>query len=164
MTNIITEVEQKIHTKKYFDAQKRYLDVANNASIGVVITATTKNLHLVAEISAEGKSWLDSYIGTTFSAEGTLLPTFNRYGSPTSPKATAILKENPTVDSLGTQRFQKLILGGTGGQSTGATSGDRVESIIEKGQTIYVELTNKAGTAKDVGIIIEWYEEDQVES
>jgi len=154
---VIDIIHEAIHRKEYFDVQKVYTGVANASKVRFNIVATTKDLHLVFTTDAEGKSRFRSYIGTTFSAPGTELPEFNRYIDE-APDPTGQVFENPTVTLLGTQRFDKLILGGLGPQSTGQSSGSRVETILAAGNSVYVEIENVSGQSKDIGITVEWYE------
>ena len=160
LANIVSMTDTKaiINEKRYFDYQERFLDVADDATITFKLSAVTKDMHLVIIVDAEGKSHLDSYENTTFSTNGTEQTTFNRFID-NAPDATSKIYLTPTVTTIGDKRFSKLILGGTGPQSTGSTGGVFVESVLSKGYDLYLVITNKSGQAKDYGVTIEWYEE-----
>jgi hypothetical protein len=150
-------VHEHIHRGECFDVQKVYAGVANAGKVRFNTIAGAKAMQVTVTVDAEGKARFRSYAGTTFSAPGTSLATFNRDLGEAQP-ATGSVRENPTVGVLGAQRFDKLILGGLGPQSTGLSSGQRVETIIPAGLSLYVEIENVSGQAKDIGITVEWYE------
>lgn len=149
---------KKIHEKGFFDYQKRYLSVADNATITLQLKAINKQMHLIITTDAEGKTYFDSYRSTTYTDDGVEADTFNRFID-NAPDAECKIYETPTVDVLGSGRFQKLILGGTGPRTTGSSSGNGIESVLDVGQNLYLVWTNKSGQAKDYGITVEWYEE-----
>ena len=152
-------VHRHIHKKNFFDYQKRFLNLADDGTIELLLKATTKQMHLIITVDAEGKSYFDSYVGGTYS-DGTLQTSFNRFID-NAPAASGGIYLTPTVSTVGTVRFEKLILGGTGPQSTGASGGSRVESILDVNTELLIVITNKSGQAKDYGITIEWYEESE---
>jgi len=158
--NLVTmsDVTNHIHEKQYFDYQKRFLAVANDGTVTLKLEATTKDMHVIANLDVEGKAYFDSYVDTVYTDDGTLQDTFNRFIDD-APAALSKIYLTPTVSDNGTQRFQKLIAAGSRPFSTGASTGGRVESIVAKGFNVYLVITNKSGSAQDFGVTIEWYEE-----
>ena len=67
---------------------------------------------------------------------------------------------NPVPTDTGDSRGFRLILGGTVGQTTGATGGSKLESIIASGTEFLIGVTNLATAVKDIGVTIDWYESD----
>ena len=150
-------VHERIHVKKMFDFQRVFLDTANNSVIYVSIRPQLVEAHLVITINAEGKSWFKSYVDSTWTSDGTLGTTFNRHID-LAPPADALVYYSGTPNVLGTQRFDKLLLGGTGPQSSGTSGSERIETVIDEGRELTIAITNKSGQAKDIGIELEWYE------
>lgn len=158
MIQSIDVVHQRIHKKEFYDSQKRVLDIADDGTFSLLIEAQKKEMHLIIITDAEGKSHFDSYVDPTVTDKGTELTAFNRYIDG-APKATGTVYLNPTATANGTQRFEKLILGGLGPNSTGATGGEsRVESILDPGHSLLIVVTNVSGQTKDYGVTVEWYE------
>lgn len=154
----ISENEQAIHDGRTYDYQERFLAVANDATIEIILEATTKDMHLVVITDAEGKTYFDSFGNPTYTG-GTDGNVFDRKIGENVPSATGLVKVSPTITDDGDTRFEQLILGGTGPQSTGGTKGSRSESILTAGNKLLIRWTNKSGQAKDYGISVEWYEE-----
>lgn len=150
-------VHENIHDKNFFDFQKTFIDVLNNGYVRISLRPQTKEMHLIITVETEGKCYFKSYIDTTWTDDGTLESTFNRYIND-SPAADAQIYSQGTVDTLGTQRFDKLIPGGTGFFSTGATSSSRVETVLDSGLELTLEVQNVSNTSDDIGITVEWYE------
>ena len=156
---VIDVVHENIHDKNFWDSQYIFDDVANDGVAYISIRATQcKEMHFTVAVDAEGKCLFKSYVNTTWADDGIEGDIFNRYING-APDATGLIYYAGTPDVLGTQRFQKLILGGLGPQSTGSSAqGSRVESVLDPGNEITIEITNVSGNVKDFGVIIEWYE------
>lgn len=159
---MIDYVHEKIHEGVFFDAQHVFATVANNGKVYLRFKTTTKEAHLTIALSVDGNTLFKSYIGTTYTADGTEITAFNRLidsGSEETP--TVEVYHTPTIDTLGTSRFNQFIPGGSGPLSTGITGSDRIETIISAGKDILIELTNVSGVSQDyIGIVAEWYETD----
>jgi len=148
---------ENIHNKNMFDWQKIFFSVADDDYIYLSLRPQTKEMHLIVTIEAEGKAIFKSYSDTTWTADGTEGDTFNRYIND-APDADSKIYYGGIVDTLGDQRFDKLILGGTGPRSTGSTSSDRIESVLQPLKELTIAVQNISGLAKDFGMSIEWYE------
>jgi len=96
---------------------------------------------------------------TFYTNGGTLTSSFNRKTS-ASDDSDVDVYVSPTIDSLGDLRGERLILGGAVGQTTGATGGDVIESIIAPNTEFLISVTNTSTAAKDIGIAIDWHESD----
>lgn len=152
-------VHRHIHKKEYFEYQERFIDVADDGTIHIRFVADAKELHAVLSIDAGGDAWFDSYVDSTYTDPGTEKTPFNRYID-TAPASDGKVYLTPTVDVLGTKRFERLIIGGSGQKTSGGSTASRVESILAPGHTLDLIITNKAGATKDIGVAIGWYEED----
>lgn len=154
---VIDQTHSEIHKKNVFDFHHVFESLASGGTAYVSVRATTKELHIVFTIMAEGKARLKSYNNTVWSDDGTAGSTFNRYIG-TAPTSTSEIYYDGSVTTLGTQRFDELLLGGSNPQSSGATQGDRIESIIGKGEEVTIEITNDSTSEQDYGVVAEWYE------
>jgi hypothetical protein len=159
-SNAITSIDlvhKKIHDKKFYDYQEIFFAVPNNGVIRLSMRSADISCHLTIILDCEGKAYFRSYSDTTYIDEGTAGYIFNRFIDD-APPSTATVRENVVVDQLGQRRFRKLILGGTGPQSSGASNGSRVETVLCHNHELYFEITNVSGQAKDIGVTLEWYE------
>jgi hypothetical protein len=94
---------------------------------------------------------------TFYTNGGTLTSSFNRKTS-ASDDSDVDVYVSPTIDSLGDLRGERLILGSAVGQTTGATGGSKLESIIASGTEFLIGVTNLSTAVKDIGITIDWHE------
>lgn len=156
----IDYIHNKIHQGAMFDADKVFLSVANNTSSYMCIKSTTREVHLTIAISTEGTCYVNSYIDTTYTDCGTQITAFNRKiddGSEASP--TAEVYHTPTIEDLGTQRYEQLLPGGSRNFAQGGSGSSRIETILYPGKELLVEITNVSGSTIDQGVVFEWYEE-----
>lgn len=156
----IDEVHNNIHEKKFYDTQKVVTDVADDGYVYVSLRPQSKEMHLIVTIDVEAKAYFKSYVDTTWTADGTEMTIFNRYID-SAPASTVLTYLNGTVNVLGTQRFEKLLPGGYGPFSSGATASGRIESILDAGIELTLEIQNVSGSAQDIGVTVEWYEVEE---
>ena len=157
----IDVVHERIHAKKMFDFQKVFLSTANGSVTYVSIRPQLVEAHLVITLDCEGKSYFKSYVDSTWTTNGTLGTIFNRHIND-APEADAIVYYDGTPNVLGMLRFDKVILGGLGPQSTGASGTQRIETVVDEGKELTIAVTNVSGQTKDLGISLEWYEPDSI--
>ncbi len=155
----------KIHEGVTFTADYLKEAVANDGFERVHIKAVDKHIHLVIKSDVGGKFTFKTYSDTTYTALGTLsngvnLTKYNRKIG--GDNSNALVYFAPTVNALGTLRVNTLLPGGTGPQTTGASDGSRVETIIPAGHDLLLVYQNKSGQAKDMSVTLEWYEIDPV--
>lgn len=157
----IDRVHQAVHEGKSFTANYEELLVANDGIARLRISTGSRPAHLVITSESEGKFRFRTYIGSTYSLQGTAadgikLSVFNRFVGGVNPTAT--VRYNPTVTAIGTVRGIRTIFGGTGPQSTGGGGSDRIESIIPANSDFLIVLTNVSGQQKDLSLVLDWYE------
>lgn len=158
----IDKIHQEIHEGQVTTINYLALGVLNDGYARLRITTGAKPFHVALYFDVEAKVYIKTYSGTTYSVDGTLpdanLIVFNR--NPANAKSfLSTIRYNPIVNVLGTQRGNRMLPGGTGGNSVGLSGGERVESIIPANSDFLLEVQNKGGQTKDIGIIIEGYEE-----
>ena len=156
----ISYTHKKVHEGKIWDAQKTFSISSNGGEILFRIKATTKNLHIIFNVTAGADARFESYYGTTYTDDGIAVPIFNRIVNGITGE-TAEVYHTPTVNVLGTQRFDKFIPGGSGRQSSGGSDQSRIETIISAGQELLIKVVNLSSQTENAGITAEWYEEDE---
>ncbi len=158
MLTINTDLtHEKVHEGISFVSNTLFTSVADSDSVYVRFKATTKAMHIIFKVEVEGKSFLKTYEGTTYTDDGTAVNVFNRVvgGGVTE---TGEVYKTPTIDVLGAQRGNRLIPAGRGGTATGGSGGNRVESIILPGNELLIEVENASGQSRDIDIVADWYE------
>lgn len=161
--NLVTISTQhyKVHIGSYFTANYLEKAVASNGFMKLLVKTGAESAHLDIYVASEGKAYFKTIASPTITDEGVLpdgvkLTSFNRRGGTNSQDT--IVKHTP-VYTGGTLRGNRLIIGGTGGTAIGSTSNSRIESIISPNTTFVIELQNVSGQARDMEIVLDWYEE-----
>ncbi len=148
---------QKIHEGNSFVVNELFNSVSNGDSVYVRFKAISQSMHIIFRVEVEGKAFLKTYEGTTYTNDGTVVTPFNRIVGD-GKSVDAEIYHTPTINTLGTQRGNRLIPAGTGGTATGGSGGSRAESIILPGNELLVEVENASGQARDIDIIADWYQ------
>jgi hypothetical protein len=110
--------------------------------------------------ASAGPYKIEFYTGTTVSATGTELPSFNRR-STSSNVALAKLYVGPAIVDLGI-RFSGLLLPATevggGGGGTGSVTFESLPFEVDCAQKILIRVTNLDGLGADFGYKFDWSE------
>ena len=107
---------------------------------------------------SEGKSRLKTYIGTTYSANGTVYTPFNRQTKEAN-NLECVVYVNPTINVLGTARGNDFVgSGGATAQRIGGTGSSDIETIVNAGTELLIEVQNVRGSASDLNLICNIYE------
>jgi len=154
----ITEQQRKIVGGKAFVLNHIFEDVPAGETRYLKFDTNDYNAHIIILIESEGKSIFNTYANSTYTDVGTVKSGFNRKTSGGTHDAD--ININPTIDDIGDKRGDRLILGGTRGQTTGATGGDPLISDIDKNTSFLISLTNVASSSKDIGLVLDWHETD----
>lgn len=152
----IDAVHQAIHLRGMYTISRTALAVANNGYHDIhVIPPAGYEAHLRFLIVTEGKAYLKTYLGTTYTVPGTAIIPFNRA---TNGDATTLLAyHTPTINVLGTLRGDDMIPGGTGGNASGGNISGEFESVISPLSDVLFRVQNVKGTAGDLNIILNYY-------
>lgn len=154
----IEAVHEAVHEGKVHTISYTKLAVANNGTLIIRIKANSKDVHARFAWLTEGKSTIKTYVGTTFSANGTVYTPFNRRTS-LSNSLVSNTYIDPTVNVLGTQRGDDFIgAGGATPERVGGTGSTDVETIIDKNTEWMMVITNLRGSASDINFIANIYE------
>lgn len=151
----------KVHEGKMLYVGKVYLDVANNATVYVRhISGATKYLHSEVTIDTVGQWEFNSYSGTTYSNNGTIIPIINRKSDSTYVPQV-VFRHTPVINVLGTQRLNFVFGGGTTpARSISGNFSERLESIFAPNTDVLVGCTNQSGSAQYITFTYNFYEED----
>lgn len=145
----------KMHAMSYTE-----LDVADGSSLFVLMVAgEDKDIHLRLNYGGEFKTRLKSYVNTIYTdASGTEYIPFNRQTAlPNTLESKFYI--NPTISNNGDQRGNEFI--GTGGspvQRVGGDSTNDLETIVNAGTVLLIEIMNDGGSVSDLEFSAAVYE------
>ena len=152
----IDAVHQAIHLRGMYTVSKTFLAVASDgyADIHLIIPADYE-AHTRITVASEGKAYIKTYIGTTYTVPGTGITPYNRATGGDITTVTALHTTTPNV--LGTLRADDLIVGGSGGNAVGGGINPEFESIVAPASDWLIRVQNKGGAVKDINITINYY-------
>jgi len=147
-----------VHSEKTYTISYRAPAVAINGYLDIHLTGVTNDAHLKVNYSSEGKAIFNSYVGTTYTNEGTTLTPWNRCICATNV-ATTLVRLNPTINVLGSKRTDEFV-GSAGAAVTraGGVGGSNIETIINPGCDILLRLQNISGSTSDLQMTLNFYE------
>jgi len=152
----IDPVHQAIHERGMYVISKTFLAVANSGYARIhIVPPAGYEAHVRLSVNTEGKCYLKTYTGTTYTNAGTAMTPFNRATS--GGASTLLAYHTPTINVLGTPRGDDMVGGGFGGNSFGANANQEFESVIAPGTDFMLELQNEAGSAKDINLVFNYY-------
>lgn len=132
-----------------FGAEYRNAALANDGTLFLKVTATTKPVTLVFGAGVEALTWVNSYSGTTLTTPTTLTPYNYLIGG--TEVATATIQVATAASVLGTQRGNTQVGSGAAGTGVGGSTTSR-PTTLKPGNSVTLALTNKGGTAKSVSV------------
>ena len=153
-------IHSKVHEGEMLYTTKVFLAVPNNGFVYIRhISGSTKYLHSEVKVDTIGQWEFTSFSGTTYSADGTILPILNRKSDSTYVPEV-VFRHTPTINVLGTQRLNLVFGGGTNpSQAISGAFSERIESIFAPNTDVLVGLQNQSGTPQYVTITYNFYEE-----
>ena len=160
---LINVLHQAVHEKKMHTISYTKESVASDGSLFVrIIAGANKDIHTRISFSGEGKTRLKSYKGTTYTGNGTLYVPFNRQTKePNNLEATVYI--DPVIDTLGEQRGNDFVGSGAAGARAGGTGNGEIETIINAGTELLIEIVNASNATSDLGCIVNLYERNKFE-
>lgn len=148
----------EIHEGNFYTISHLFTSVANDGYARMRIKTLSKRAHVQLFTSVEGKAYVKTYSGTTYTGNGTELTPSNRNTASTNT-ATAKIYHTPTIDVLGTQRADEFTGSGSNpSNQIGSQGSGRFETVLDYEKDLLVELQNKLGQVADMCIIISFYE------
>jgi len=167
--SIIRFVHHEVHEGNTFQASYKSPDaapIADNAAVDfLLIAGDVAEPHFVFSVACGGDCEVEFYEGTTVTNNGAALQAFNMHRHLAADKiATMRVFQGPTVNVIGLRLQDVLLPGGTGpAQSPGGTARPNTEWVLHPGVTYLLRVTNRAGAAQPVSILVQWYELVHVE-
>lgn len=158
-SGILSTIEyehQRIHEGEMFTVLE-VTDLGNGATRDILVVSpdTVKWTHIVWEIEHELETTIQFYQGTTYSAIGTAVSSYNRNGN-SNNVATTLVYHTPTITDVGT-------LIGTIQQGDGKKAGgsDRLsnEFILKRNCAYLVRVTNLTASNNLIFTKLNWYEQ-----
>lgn len=165
-TQSIAHVRQ--HEGSMYHAGVRDEVLGDDANLDILFINNSVHSHACESMACGGDSFVDVYEDpfTDVNSLGTGMVARNRNRTFPDNTVQSSLYSNPFTDvnSLGTPlEYGGVIIGGSGGNSTGGGSGnDFFEWEFETGRSYLIRLTNKSGGAKLSSNQLNWYQKDDV--
>ena len=160
---IITPPHQVVHEGKMNTISYTKEDVADAGDLKVLVVASAnEDVHLRIAFNGEGKTRIKTYSGSVVDVQGTEKTPFNRQVGLASTFNGSVYIDSTFTD-LGTLRGNDFL--GTGGiapQRAGGTGNSDIETIVNAGTTLLIQVVNASGTASDLGLILNMYERNKI--
>ncbi len=153
----ITGFHHKTHLGQAHIVSNKFAAIADDgvADIYVKVPAGIEP-HIVFHRDIEGDADVELFEDTTVSADGTALTPRNLNRNSTNISTVSFF-HTPTVTSPGTQLFIEWNAAGSGGQAAGS-EGAFDEFELAKGKNYLFRVTNRSGSAKNIGSFARYYE------
>jgi hypothetical protein len=157
---VMDYLHNKVHVGEMLFISKVYLNVANGATVYIRhVSGPTKYLHSEVIIETVGQWEFTSYSGTTYTANGTIIPIINRKSDSTYVPEV-VFRHTPTPLVLGTVRLNFVFGGGTNpSKSISGSFSERLESVFAPNSDVLVGVTNQSGSNQYVTFTYNFYEE-----
>jgi hypothetical protein len=161
----IDVVHSKVHEGVSYTANYLEKALASNGYMRIHVKTGAKSAHALIEVESEGKVYFRTFSDSTVTVDGTgpgtgdadKLTLFNRCGCCSNGNKTQIFY-TPTYSNIGLKRGNRIFPFGTGGTAVGGSAGSRIESIFAPNTSYILEIQNVSGQARDIGVVIDWYE------
>ena len=156
----ILDIHDKVDRGEVFFISKTFLEVPNNGSIYLRhVTGDTQHLHSILNIETSSQWLFTSFIGTTYTDNGTILNPINRRSDSTR-SLKSVFYHTPTIDVLGSERLDFMF--GVGANPSNVSTSqlsDNLESIFAPNSDVLIRLTNLSGSIKYISTIFNVYED-----
>lgn len=154
----------KVHKGESYTVNYLEKALVNNGYMRLHVKTGSKSAHTIIEVESEGKVYFRTFSNITATADGTApgtaitdkLTLFNRCGLCANGNTTKVFYA-PTYTG-GLMRGNRVFPFGTGGTAVGGSSASRIESILAPNQSYLIEVQNVSGQARDISIVLDWYE------
>jgi len=135
----------------------RTIDLTNSQVFDILLVTpnTTKWSHFIEAFASEAESNVKLYEGTTTSADGTSIPSFNNNRN-SANTAAMLVYHTPTITGIGTLLTEKNM--GAGKAQGGSLSRGDKELILKQNTKYLVRITNNTTSNNWFNYDFEWYE------
>lgn len=153
----VVDAHTRVHMGAMFRAGVVVGNVANNASIEVIITTPADDWpHFIFQPAFDGSADFAIFESPTFTG-GTAMPSYNMKRTSARTWGGTIV-HTPTITNDGTQIMIGHLAGGTGPHTGGGDSEGFGSEWIFKASTSYLlRLTNRTGNTNRGGFSPTWY-------
>jgi hypothetical protein len=148
-----------LHAGRLFEGSHIFPSVDNNTTVKVHFkTSSVNDTHMILSVVLLGEAQVELLEAPAVTANGTIVTTYNANRQSTTV-ADGIFYHTPTVTvATGATLFSSVFPGGRVNQANGFVGFAR-ERMLKQNTSYVLSITNKAGVAKDITSIIEFYEE-----
>lgn len=153
---------QMINDGNFFTASKLFTTVADDAISYIRAKSGDKYCSFSFSVSVTGKAYIFTYSGTTYTVDGTATLLVNRNTTAGLAAPETVIYHTPTVNVLGTKRFEDLIPGGEHVQTrAGSVGGASIVTKLAPDQDLLIAVQNKSGAAIDASVVINFFETEE---
>ena len=160
---VIDFAHQEVHEgETWFTSYKspEGADIADNGTIEILIKVSAAMFaHAVFGVAAGGDAEIEFFEDPVVVADGNLLPIWNMKRGTVSVPGTAVY-QGPTLGGNGDRLINSFAPGGTKQQAHGAVERAGTEWILNKDTNYLLVFTNRAGSAKPMSIVFQWYDHE----
>lgn len=150
---------QMINEGNFFTASKLFAAVADSGYAYMRIKNGAKYCFFSFSVAVTGKAYIATHLGTTYTADGTAALLVNRNTTAGLDSPAAVVYHTPTINVLGTTRFEDLIPGGEHVQTrVGSVGGASIGTKLAPSQDLLIAVQNKSGAAIDASVVINFFE------
>lgn len=157
---IIQSDHHEIHTGDTYLVSYKSPDaspIADNGTVVIILTTSTKEIHMVYDHACGGDSEFELSEGPTVTAAtGTPMTPQNKNRNFSNANVTTALRD-PTVTNIGVLIENTFAPGGTGPTAGGGIGGSRNEWELKPNTKYMFRVTNRSGNNQPISIRIEWY-------
>ena len=154
---VVDSVHHEVHEGEMMHVSYGVSNLANNASLDVLLTTGVSEVHTVIRYAAGGDANIYLYESPTV-ANGTALTVYNMTRN-NSRTAATVAKHTPTVSATGsTALISEFLPGGSGGQAGGGSVRLGTEWILLPSTNYLIRITNLAAGIQQASIAVEFYE------
>jgi len=156
----ISEEHNQAHRGTQRRAVATFLELADDATGYVLIrTTNTADTHLHISYNVGGNSLVTISSAPVITSTDTLLIVANLNQEDFSAEIGKTLMYKATISDIGGLIIDSVFLeGGSGPQSAGTAGEGAIEWVLGGGEDYLVSITNIAGQAKNVSVLLQWYE------
>ena len=151
-------IHHHIHDGDMFQADRLEEGVANDGTVEMLIKVPAGGVaHASFTAQAGGDARLQLFEGPTITADGTPVTPVNRNRTSTKVSAVSVF-HTPTTSAAGTPLPDKLIAGGSGGNSAGGQTEPFAEWNLKADEDYLFRITNISGVAQNIGLEVDFYD------
>jgi hypothetical protein len=155
---VVDSVHHWVHEGKVFQADFVGEGIADDGSIEILLKIPAGiDIHMSYRALAGGDARFAIFEGPTITDDGTAIirPNRNRQSSNVT---TMTAFHTPTTTDDGTQLNDIFIPGGSGGNATGGNAEVFAKWILKADENYLLRFTNIAGSAKNLGLQVDWFD------